>query len=133
MNADEPSPRAQHAPGTTFHHLGRTADGRQVFVPVPPGADAEPILAAARAGHEGTPEGSTERVVEFAQPGRVIRLEDIKPAPWANPTRPLIDVGQLEIRGERKLEPIRGKSPARNAPCPCGSGRKHKRCCRRIV
>ena len=29
-----------------------------------------------------------------------------------------------------KVEPIKGgPAPARNAPCPCGSGKKYKKCC----
>ncbi|MCD6390129.1 MAG: SEC-C domain-containing protein, partial [Desulfobulbaceae bacterium] len=34
---------------------------------------------------------------------------------------------------ERKSEPVKrtGKKIGRNAPCPCGSGKKYKRCCGR--
>lgn len=30
-----------------------------------------------------------------------------------------------------RMQPIRRKSPrvSRNSPCPCGSGKKHKKCC----
>jgi SWIM/SEC-C metal-binding protein len=28
-----------------------------------------------------------------------------------------------------KVQPTIGKSPERNAPCPCGSGKKYKKCC----
>jgi len=42
-----------------------------------------------------------------------------------------------EVRAEEeliektdKVEPIRSDGrPARNAPCPCGSGKKYKKCC----
>ncbi len=27
------------------------------------------------------------------------------------------------------LPPVRDEKPGRNAPCPCGSGKKYKRCC----
>jgi len=27
------------------------------------------------------------------------------------------------------IAPFRGKKVGRNEPCPCGSGRKYKRCC----
>jgi preprotein translocase subunit SecA len=43
---------------------------------------------------------------------------------------------QAAIEGsqaQQKLEPIRNreeKTP-RNAPCPCGSGKKYKQCCGR--
>ena len=30
----------------------------------------------------------------------------------------------------KKVEPIKaGTAPGRNDPCPCGSGRKYKKCC----
>ncbi|MCL2348917.1 MAG: SEC-C metal-binding domain-containing protein [Planctomycetaceae bacterium] len=34
-------------------------------------------------------------------------------------------------QGDKKPEPFRNKSPqvGRNAPCPCGSGKKYKNCC----
>jgi preprotein translocase subunit SecA len=34
-------------------------------------------------------------------------------------------------QADRKLEPIRnrGQRIGRNDPCPCGSGKKYKRCC----
>jgi hypothetical protein len=33
-----------------------------------------------------------------------------------------------------KLKPIRRQHIAgRNVPCPCGSGKKHKRCCLRAI
>ncbi len=42
-----------------------------------------------------------------------------------------IDGFWKERRGQPKAGPGRAKSPkvGRNDPCPCGSGRKHKRCC----
>ena len=38
----------------------------------------------------------------------------------------------LNTNGEQKekREPVRvGQKIGRNAPCPCGSGKKHKQCC----
>jgi preprotein translocase subunit SecA len=36
------------------------------------------------------------------------------------------------LRNTEKTEPIRSdKHPSRNAPCPCGSGKKYKHCCGR--
>ena len=35
---------------------------------------------------------------------------------------------QLELDRDRARVP-RGKEPSKNGPCPCGSGKKHKRCC----
>ncbi len=34
------------------------------------------------------------------------------------------------LRDAPKVEPIKaGDEPGRNDPCPCGSGRKYKKCC----
>lgn len=41
----------------------------------------------------------------------------------------LIEIKRKDA-AERRLIPVRAVAgPARNAPCPCGSGRKFKRCC----
>lgn len=141
MNPPEEPVRFQgHAPGTVFVYLGATADGRQVFVPVPPGGDQVAIVAQQRAEHEARPADDPDRVTTFSAadgPARTIRLEDIKPRPahdrayssaprmWKEPP------DDLEPPEPRK--PIRGKAPARNARCACGSGRKYKICCRRVL
>lgn len=34
------------------------------------------------------------------------------------------------IDGTEKVEPIKAEqAPGRNDPCPCGSGKKYKKCC----
>ena len=34
------------------------------------------------------------------------------------------------LKETKKVDPIHAdKSPDRNAPCPCGSGKKYKKCC----
>ena len=34
------------------------------------------------------------------------------------------------IKNTEKVEPIRAdQEPGRNDPCPCGSGKKYKKCC----
>ena len=46
-----------------------------------------------------------------------------------------VPVNELEaeeemIRNTKKVEPIQADpETGRNAPCPCGSGRKYKKCC----
>ena len=40
-----------------------------------------------------------------------------------------VDQNWVYVDGETVLRPA--KKPGRNAPCPCGSGRKFKQCCRR--
>jgi SEC-C motif-containing protein len=39
------------------------------------------------------------------------------------------DGGWVYIDGEMNMQPV--KKPGRNAPCPCGSGKKFKQCCGR--
>jgi Protein of unknown function (DUF1186)/SEC-C motif len=34
--------------------------------------------------------------------------------------------------GQVSAQPVRHKKPWRNAPCPCGSGKKYKKCCGKI-
>jgi hypothetical protein len=48
--------------------------------------------------------------------------------PWSPKlAMPLLE-GYLDDQRQRALEPRR-KEPSKNGPCPCGSGKKHKRCC----
>jgi len=50
-------------------------------------------------------------------------------APEARPltyTGPAEDGGEVQTRGEESG--AASAEPSRNAPCPCGSGRKYKRC-----
>ena len=35
----------------------------------------------------------------------------------------------LKLQAGVKLGPLFQSAPARNAPCPCGSGKQYKRCC----
>ncbi len=48
--------------------------------------------------------------------------------PWSpKQAMPLLE-GRLANQQQRGQEP-RSKEPTKNGPCPCGSGKKHKRCC----
>ncbi|MGH9439408.1 MAG: SEC-C metal-binding domain-containing protein, partial [Terriglobia bacterium] len=38
-------------------------------------------------------------------------------------------IAKLRDRQTAAAEPTRYTKPGRNQPCPCGSGRKYKRCC----
>ena len=41
-----------------------------------------------------------------------------------------VDAETELIENTEKVEPIKaGKGPGRNDPCPCGSGKKYKKCC----
>jgi SWIM/SEC-C metal-binding protein len=41
------------------------------------------------------------------------------------------DISDLEILLNRPKPKEAGKKVGRNEPCPCGSGKKHKKCCGR--
>jgi preprotein translocase subunit SecA len=46
--------------------------------------------------------------------------------------RPSLRVVEGEGGKQRKkAEPVRSQKVGRNAPCPCGSGKKYKHCCGR--
>ncbi len=41
-----------------------------------------------------------------------------------------IDAEREMLENTEKVEPIKADSePGRNDPCPCGSGKKYKKCC----
>ncbi len=49
-----------------------------------------------------------------------------------NRTRSTDDIEAEEelIKSTDKVEPLQAdKAPGRNDPCPCGSGKKYKKCC----
>jgi uncharacterized protein YecA (UPF0149 family) len=70
------------------------------------------IVAAARA----TPE-------ELYLPRCCVELLDRK---WTPQHSMLLLDGVLELARQPVPRPI---GPTRNGPCPCGSGKKYKRCC----
>ncbi|MCK4602845.1 MAG: SEC-C domain-containing protein [Phycisphaerae bacterium] len=60
------------------------------------------------------------------------RLKDKKLGELAKKARSKDDVEAEDklIKDTEKVEPIKsGTAPGRNAPCPCGSGKKYKKCC----
>ncbi|HID10702.1 MAG TPA: hypothetical protein EYP17_05305 [Candidatus Latescibacteria bacterium] len=43
-------------------------------------------------------------------------------------------VAEVPEEASKKLQPVRvGKKIGRNDPCPCGSGKKYKKCCGRHI
>ena len=51
---------------------------------------------------------------------------------FAQRTRSVDEIKAEEelLKKTPKVEPIKAdKTPDRNAPCPCGSGKKYKKCC----
>ena len=60
------------------------------------------------------------------------REKQRKLADLAKRARPKKDVEAEEelIKKTEKVEPLKIQAePGRNDPCPCGSGRKYKKCC----
>jgi ABC-type polar amino acid transport system ATPase subunit len=43
---------------------------------------------------------------------------------------PILVKGEKKEEANRKAQPVvKGAQPGRNDPCPCGSGKKYKKCC----
>ena len=60
------------------------------------------------------------------------RQQDRKLADLADKARGKDDIADEKqlLKDAPKAEPIHAKTkPKRNAPCPCGSGKKYKNCC----
>lgn len=63
----------------------------------------------------------------FGRKEKARRLDE-----FAQRTRSVDEIKAEEelLKKTPKVEPIKGdKVPDRNAPCPCGSGKKYKKCC----
>ena len=83
----------------------------------------------ARLGSSGRP--ATARVQTLERAHEIVSLCDRhewKVIVGVEPDKPedVSDVAQL-LNG--RPQPIVAAAPSRSAPCPCGSGRKYKRCC----
>ncbi len=60
------------------------------------------------------------------------KLKDRKLTDLSNATRSADDLEseQEMLANTKKVDPIKAdKAPGRNDPCPCGSGKKYKKCC----
>jgi preprotein translocase subunit SecA len=97
-----------------------------VAPPTPaPVAPPAPSAPAAEPAPARDPQAMLPR--ELTQPHRPSHVSYSAPSidggsGIAGPTSP-INAGEGDVSGQ-----IRGSEPARNAPCPCGSGRKYKKC-----
>ena len=60
---------------------------------------------------------------------RIGRARASNPVGWQAIGTASARISGLPEPGALPLPPRTGRSPARNAPCPCGSGRKYKHCC----
>lgn len=60
------------------------------------------------------------------------KRKDQKLGDLGNRTRSTEDIEAEEelIKNTEKVEPLKADAePGRNEPCPCGSGKKYKKCC----
>lgn len=66
-------------------------------------------------------------VEETHSPGRRLELEGPVCEHWEELNQKKLSI-QLQLMSQPQLQPEYGK-PGRNSPCPCGSGKKFKKCC----
>jgi hypothetical protein len=75
---------------------------------------------------------SAHRAEALAVTGvRITRARDSNPAGWRAVGKASARIHGLPEPGGLPLPRRTARSPNRNDPCPCGSGRKYKRCCGR--
>jgi tetratricopeptide (TPR) repeat protein len=75
-----------------------------------------------------------EKASEFIHTGNYYRvsmeLKDFKEAVVSHYTRVSMQLGRkANIRCQEPNAPLETRRVGRNAPCPCGSGKKYKKCC----
>jgi preprotein translocase subunit SecA len=104
--------------------------------PTAPAADVPPAPAAEAPSAPDAPEVPAASVPPTEPPAR-----NVLPEGFGRPDRPTAlqysapnAEGGVSTTGTPKADPLTGQvtsgsgGPSRNAPCPCGSGRKYKRC-----
>ena len=100
---------------TLYDELGREAEAARVAVRI---REAERAME-----EEGPP---VEEDLEVTEMENVLRFKHT--LRFGGHGLPVEQMDRLLPRGE-PVVPVRSVKIGRNAPCPCGSGRKHKRCC----
>ena len=60
---------------------------------------------------------------------RIARARDSNPAGWHAIAKASARINGLPEPGGQPVPARSSRAPGRNDPCPCGSGRKYKRCC----
>ena len=82
-------------------------------------------ILATEQGRQGDQQGTVEFVAHFRANGQRHQLHE--------KSRFVHQAGQwYYLDGEvQKPQPLRQQKTGRNTPCPCGSGKKFKRCCLR--
>jgi len=68
--------------------------------------------------------GIQEDIVRY-----VFHVNLVKEEENAVSSRKVSDIRYVREEAEVKKEPVRSKKVGRNEPCPCGSGKKYKKCC----
>ena len=81
-------------------------------------------IRATRRGRRGQPDGTVEFVARYRDAQGEQALDEV--SRFRRVQGRWLYVGGVAGRPEPSRTVVR---VGRNAPCPCGSGRKHKRCC----
>jgi SEC-C motif-containing protein len=82
-------------------------------------------ILATEKGQPGDDVGTVSFVAHFARDGKTLAHRE-------KSTFHREGEGQWRFAGEEALKQapvVLGKQPGRNDPCPCGSGKKYKKCC----
>ena len=91
----------------------------------PPRDNGEPSASALISGAEGT-DGNGRR------PPRAVAtsVDDLEEA-FQRKKRKELEQARMAGSGDRQQvqQVVRGEKIGRNDPCPCGSGKKYKKCC----
>ena len=125
-------------------HRGRPVEGPPAVDGPPQGGDRPPGIRA-EGPAEGVPAGGVRHVLRHDRPdqGRGAqaavhrqgaagggRGRPAAPLPAAGPRRVSLSRGDIKRAGET-TQKRQGIKIGRNDPCPCGSGKKYKKCCGR--
>lgn len=77
-------------------------------------------IRGTQAGGPGDQQGTVEFLARYREQGRIGALHE---------TSRFVREHGGWVYLDGRLHPVRSLQPGRNQPCPCGSGRKYKRCC----
>ncbi|MHB8341718.1 MAG: preprotein translocase subunit SecA [Mycobacteriales bacterium] len=122
LEPDLAPPPAAHAPAAPVEHSvpAASGDGAGYAVP-PPHPDLSGVLPALGVRR---PSGA----LQYISPTVDGEAEVARTTTGAAPGPPAASSGAPSAAPTRHPGQAVGSGPARNAPCPCGSGRKYKRC-----
>jgi hypothetical protein len=86
-------------------------------------ADGARRVSAAKAGM------SVRRTVDLVDAGDGVAVRDRATISFGGEGLPLDRLEEIVTALDASQRPARATKVGRNAPCPCGSGRKYKKCC----